>query len=190
MDQQEMMLCHLVERSAIQEVNHLYAMQDQQLIKIHLYLDNESVINRIIWQKSYSYNCLFHIIDPQWGVIAQIVQIFCILSCADMLTHVEDHHLDKDIAYEDLDLLTQLNVNADFLAIEYRASSGRKHKTIPRHSVNKAQLHIACTTITLNYYKFIRLHATIEQLMAYAQEKYGCDSLIINQIDWKAFPDA
>eukprot|EP00957_Ditylum_brightwellii_P095163 7247992-Ditylum_brightwellii.AAC.1 len=56
----------------------------------------------------------------------------------------------KDIAYEDLDLTAQLNIDIDFLAVEFRTPSVLKHKTIPRHPVNKAQLYIAGTTIALN----------------------------------------
>eukprot|EP00957_Ditylum_brightwellii_P199240 15187887-Ditylum_brightwellii.AAC.1 len=93
-------------------------------------------------------------------------------------------HQDDAKHLEELDLLAQLNLDVDFLAIDYRTTKGMKCTKIPRLSTNKAQLHMSDFMITSKYYKTLRKHATIKPLLDHLQEKYEWDSFTIEQIDW------
>eukprot|EP00957_Ditylum_brightwellii_P176454 13437188-Ditylum_brightwellii.AAC.1 len=89
--------------------------------------------------------------------------------------------------YKELDLPAQLNIDVDFLAVNYQRMRGMQCTKVPRLPINKAQLHTSDTTITSKYYKTLCHHATTKPLLEHLQEKNGWDSFTIQQIDWKAF---
>eukprot|EP00957_Ditylum_brightwellii_P091910 6998322-Ditylum_brightwellii.AAC.2 len=62
-------------------------------------------------------------------------------------------HQDDDIHYEELDLPAQLNIDVDFLAVNYRTTKGMKCIKVTRLPINNAQLHASDSTITSKYYK-------------------------------------
>eukprot|EP00957_Ditylum_brightwellii_P131577 10034486-Ditylum_brightwellii.AAC.1 len=76
-------------------------------------------------------------------------------------------HQDDVKHYKELNLSAQLNINVDFLAVNYRTTRGVQCTKGPRLLINKAQLHMSDTIITLKYYKTPHGHATTKPLIEY-----------------------
>eukprot|EP00957_Ditylum_brightwellii_P211782 15366595-Ditylum_brightwellii.AAC.1 len=96
--------------------------------------------------------------------------------------HVKGHQ-DDDAPYKELDLPAQLNIDVDFLAIDYRTMQGMKCTKLMRLPINKVQLHAPDSTITSKYYKTLQDHATTKPLLDHLQETNDWDSFTIQQID-------
>eukprot|EP00957_Ditylum_brightwellii_P167731 12769114-Ditylum_brightwellii.AAC.1 len=71
-----------------------------------IYLDSEGVIKRIPQQKSYSHDYLFHTIDPDWNVFAQICKVLGSITVSNKFIHIKSHQ-DDDGLYKELDLPAQ-----------------------------------------------------------------------------------
>eukprot|EP00957_Ditylum_brightwellii_P156381 11902204-Ditylum_brightwellii.AAC.1 len=85
---------------------------------VDVYPDNEGVIDRIAKQRTYPLDYSFHTIDPDWDIIAQICDIFETMNIKLEFKH-EKGHQDDNIPNKELDLPAQLNIEVDFLAINY-----------------------------------------------------------------------
>eukprot|EP00957_Ditylum_brightwellii_P041992 3179603-Ditylum_brightwellii.AAC.1 len=94
-------------------------------IGVTIHLDNEGIIKQIIQQKSYSHEYLFHTINPDWDVIAQICNVIKSITISKEFIHVKGHQ-DDAIPYKELDLPAQMKIDIDFLAVDYRATVGCK----------------------------------------------------------------
>eukprot|EP00957_Ditylum_brightwellii_P063084 4789067-Ditylum_brightwellii.AAC.1 len=80
-------------------------------------------------------------------------------------------HQDDAKHYKELNLPAQLNIDVDFLPVNYRTTRGLQCNKVPRVPINKAQLHMSDTTITSKYYKTLYYHATTKPLIEHLQEK-------------------
>eukprot|EP00957_Ditylum_brightwellii_P052771 4000617-Ditylum_brightwellii.AAC.1 len=151
-----------------------------------VYLDNKGVIERVAKQQTYLHDYSFHMINPYWDIIAQICDILEIMNIKTEFKHVKGHQDDVK-CYKELDLPVQLNIDVDFLVVNYQTTKGMQCTKVPRLPINKTQLHIVDITITSKYYKTLCNHATAKPLLEHLHEKNGWDSFTIQQIDWKAF---
>eukprot|EP00957_Ditylum_brightwellii_P036601 2773344-Ditylum_brightwellii.AAC.1 len=151
-----------------------------------VYLDNKGIIERIAKQQTYPFDYSFHTINPDWDIIAQICNILELMNIKAEFQHMKGHQ-DNVKYYEELNLPAQLNINVDFLAINYRTTRGMQRTKVPRLPNNKAQLHMSDTTITSKYHKNLCNHATTKPLIEHLEEKNDWDSFTIQQIYWKAF---
>eukprot|EP00957_Ditylum_brightwellii_P013708 1033517-Ditylum_brightwellii.AAC.1 len=89
-------------------------------LKGQLYLDNKGVITQIQQQQSYPQDYSFNALILDWDVIAQISNILGIGNFTPKIRHIQGHQ-DKHKKYNDLSLPAKLNVNADWLAVEYQS---------------------------------------------------------------------
>eukprot|EP00957_Ditylum_brightwellii_P187695 14292476-Ditylum_brightwellii.AAC.1 len=151
-----------------------------------VYLDNEGMIDRITKQQTHPFDYSFHTTDPDYDIIAQICNVLEFMNIKADFKHVKGHQ-DDDTYYEELDLPTQLNIDVDFLAANYRTTKGMKRTKTMWLPINKAQLHASDSTITSKYYKTLQDYATTKPLLNHLQEKHDWDSFTIQQINKKAF---
>eukprot|EP00957_Ditylum_brightwellii_P051664 3917646-Ditylum_brightwellii.AAC.1 len=128
-----------------------------------LYLDNKGVIERIAKQQTYLFDYSFHMINPDWDIIAQICNILELMNIKAEFKHVKGHQDDVK-NYKELDLPAQLNMDVDFLEVNYQTTRGMQCTKVPRLPINKEQLHTSDTTIASKYYKNLCNYATKKPL--------------------------
>eukprot|EP00957_Ditylum_brightwellii_P025733 1947223-Ditylum_brightwellii.AAC.1 len=92
-----------------------------KVVNANVYLDNEGVIERIKKQQTYPLDYSFHMIDPDCNIIAQICNILGLMNIKAEFKHVKGHQDDVKY-YEELDLPAQLNIDVDFLAVNYQTA--------------------------------------------------------------------
>eukprot|EP00957_Ditylum_brightwellii_P021658 1632910-Ditylum_brightwellii.AAC.1 len=112
---------------AIQRLMEFYMLDERVYLKI--YLDNEGVIQRINKQLEYPYDYFFHTINLDWDIIVQICDILKDNKIKTDLEHVKGHQ-DDDTPYEELNLPACLNIEVDFMVVDYWTTQG-----IPREKV-------------------------------------------------------
>eukprot|EP00957_Ditylum_brightwellii_P184236 14032630-Ditylum_brightwellii.AAC.1 len=82
--------------------------------------------------------------------------------------HVKGHQ-DGVKHYKEVDVPAQLNIDVDFITVNYQTMRAMQCTKVPRLSINKAQLHTSDTTITPRYYKNLCDHATTKPLLEHLQ---------------------
>eukprot|EP00957_Ditylum_brightwellii_P137117 10454949-Ditylum_brightwellii.AAC.1 len=83
---------------------------------IRIYIDNKGVVSWVNNQNGYTFDYPYNTLEPDWDAIAQSAEYLQGLGSKLMIKHVKSHQDDK-CDFEWLDLLAQLNVKADNLAI-------------------------------------------------------------------------
>ncbi len=128
------------------------------------------------------------VLDPEWDVLIEIQQSLKSLPGVH-LEYVEGHQ-DKQTQYHNLDLLAQLNVDADRIAGQYH-EFGYPHSPFVIMSPN-TQAHLVFDegTITSRYEEAIRLRATGPSLKEYIRKKHKWKASIMESIDWRSHGQA
>ena len=102
------------------------------------------------------------------------------------LQHVRGHQ-DRQIAYQRLSLLAQLNVEADRLANTYQRAHGAEQIHAPLIDGTGVHLVTPTGTVTSKYAGPIRYQATAGPLLRHIEEKYDWTrASISDSINWKA----
>jgi hypothetical protein len=128
------------------------------------------------------------VLDPEWDVLIEIQQSLKSLPGVH-LEYVEGHQ-DKQTQYHNLDLLAQLNVDADRIAGRYH-EFGYPHSPFVIMSPNtRAHLVFDEGTITSRYEESIRLRATGPSLKEYIRKKHKWKASIMESIDWRSHGQA
>eukprot|EP00957_Ditylum_brightwellii_P006851 518755-Ditylum_brightwellii.AAC.1 len=83
-----------------------------------VYLDNKGIFERIAKQQTYPLDYSFHMINPDWDIIAQTCDILEFMNIKAEFKHVKGHQDDVK-HYKELGLPGQLNIDVDFLAVDY-----------------------------------------------------------------------
>jgi hypothetical protein len=103
---------------------------------------------------------------PDWDIVEEIVSTLTLLPVTLSFSHVKGHQ-DDHVAYEDLSLDAQLNVEAGALAGEFQTkfpSENLKAPLLPSTGVN---LMIGKSTVTGHYPSRIREAAASPELIGY-----------------------
>jgi hypothetical protein len=96
-------------------------------------------------------------------------------------------HQDRQCSYVNLDLLAQLNVDADRYASEFQTKYGACRPVSLLTSQAGAHLHLADGTVILHYDSAIRLAATYKPLLQYIKQRSAWTDTVISMIHWEAF---
>ena len=135
-----------------------------------MYLDNKGVITRIKKQQTYSNDYSFNTLTLDWDVIAQISNILDLGNFIPTIQHIQGHQ-DKYKKYDDLSLPAKLNIDANLLAVKYRALNKKTTRKVIRLPVNALKLHINGVTINSNYFLKLKNSATEGPLLRYIAKK-------------------
>ena len=87
-----------------------------------------------------------------WDVIVQIVVVIHEHNFKDYFEHVKCHQ-DKDTKYEDLQLLAELNVDVNILAVAFCTHNMKCTKQTIHLPINPVQLHTDETIINNHHFK-------------------------------------
>ena len=122
------------------------------------------------------------VLSPEWDILIEIQRSLQKLPGV-RLEYVEGHQ-DRDVPYENLSLLAQLNVDADRLASEYNDGySLRTPFAIISPNV-RAHLVFRDGTVTSKYAETIEMEATGPPLKEYLQTRNNWTISTFDNIDW------
>eukprot|EP00957_Ditylum_brightwellii_P051300 3889388-Ditylum_brightwellii.AAC.1 len=96
---------------------------------ISIYIDNKDVVTRATNQTEYEYDYPYTTLEPDWNAIAQAAHYLQMLDSKLKVAHVKSHQ-DGNCNVDQLDLLAQLNVQADTLATADRINFSQLQVTI------------------------------------------------------------
>lgn len=121
---------------------------------------------------------------PDWDLLVSIRRLLKEMPGLK-LQHVRGHQ-DRRIAYRQLSLLAQLNVDADKLANTYQRDHGAIRPIA--HLTEGAGVHLVTAqgSITSNYKKAIRHQATYKPLLEYIQSRQRWSGTEMRNINWTA----
>ena len=92
--------------------------------------DNSGLITRVKEQMTIRYPVPNSVFQPDWDIVEAIVTTIEAAEIDPTFTHVKGHQ-DKDVNYDKLTFLAQLNVDADHHAGVYRTAHGQYRPIIP-----------------------------------------------------------
>jgi hypothetical protein len=123
-------------------------------------------------------------LSPEWDIVMNIRRLIAAMPNLQ-LQHVRGHQ-DRRVEYHQLNLMAQLNVDADAMANRFQREYGavRPHATL----TEGAGVHLVTPegSITSNYASAIRYQATHKPLLQHIRERNGWTASIVDRINWTA----
>jgi hypothetical protein len=132
--------------------------------------DNKGLLIRIAQRQAYIANYANATLAPDWDLIEEIVVQLRALTILPTFKHVKGRQ-DDHVAYHDLPLDAQLNVDADALAGSYISAYPAANPRVPMTPTTGAQLILQDQTITGHYASRIRAAAATPDLVAYLRKR-------------------
>ncbi|KAI2494585.1 hypothetical protein MHU86_19955 [Fragilaria crotonensis] len=125
---------------------------------------------------------------PEWDILIEIQAALRVLPGV-RLQYVEGHQ-DQKKPYQSLELLEQLNVDADRIAEEYHEllQPQRPYVLLSPHA--RAHLVFEDGTVTARHAEFIETQATAEPLVQHLAKKHSWSDGVTENINWKAHGQA
>jgi hypothetical protein len=125
---------------------------------------------------------------PDWDILIEIQ------SALQSLPHVRlqyvKGHQDRKRSYQSLDLLGQLNVEADQQAGQYNLEYGAQRPIVLLSPLAKAHLVLADGTVTGRYSTVLLHEASHAPLLEYIRTKNGWTQFTLQCINWEAHASA
>ena len=121
--------------------------------------------------------------SSDWDVLQAIIATMRSFNNKPTLSHVTGHQ-DRTIAFDNLSLPAQLNVEADDLAGCYVYDPNTDPSRVPRISGNTVQVHIPKGTITSRLKSVIRRHASEPAMRDHLCNRNGWSKNELQLIDW------
>jgi hypothetical protein len=150
------------------------------------YCDNQAFIKKITKLRSYNIAVESCTLDSDWDLLHSVHLLMSEYTSLPHVHHVKGHQ-DKLKRYEDLDLPSQLNVDADRLATRAMHDFGDVKNRVPFDPCCHAQLELRGKTITKDYATAVSdalfLKATIHQ----CKKRFGWEESIFNLINWDSY---
>jgi hypothetical protein len=125
-------------------------------------------------------NCL----RPKWDILIEIQAILENMPNV-RFQHVEGHQ-DKKRPYHALDLLGQLNVDADKQAGNYNLEHGAHRPFVVMMPLTKCHLLLLDGTVTGKYQEVLIYASTTKPLLEYIQTKHSWSETTLKTINWEA----
>jgi hypothetical protein len=125
---------------------------------------------------------------PDWDILIEIQSALRSLPRV-RLQYVEGHQ-DKKRPYHCLDLLGQLNVDADNHAGMYNLENGAHRPFVLMTPLARAHLLLADGTVTGKYPKVLLHEASYKPLLKYIQQKNAWNESTLQLINWEAHANA
>jgi hypothetical protein len=121
---------------------------------------------------------------PDWDLLREIQSAMQLLPQVT-LQYVKGHQ-DKTTPYLFLDLMGQLNVDADEQAGDFNLEHGEYRPFTLMFPSTRAHLQLRDGTVTSRYFDVLVHEATAKPLLDYIGKKNGLDSSTLQAIHWKA----
>ena len=128
------------------------------------------------------------VLRPDWDVLIEIQDAMQNLPRVRLI-YVKGHQ-DRENHYDTLNLMGQLNVNADREAGVFQDLHGLERPLVLMSPLTKAHLHFKDGTITGKYDRHLQHEATTKPLLEYIKDKNQWTPSIMDSIHWAAHANA
>ena len=128
------------------------------------------------------------VLRSDWDILIEI-QATCKLLSGVVLQYVKGHQ-DRDKPYAQLDLLGQLNVDADAQADKFQIEHGAHRPFVILSPLTRAHLLLTDGTITGKYSYALQYEATVKPIRDYIQTKNKWSPFTMRLINWEAHGQA
>ena len=125
-------------------------------------------------------------LDADWDLLISVHQLLSFFPSSPTVEHIEGHQ-DRNTSYDSLDVVSQMNVDADTLATLELKEYGSILPAVPFDPICKVLLHINGRTITGDISTAIQHSLFAPKLQEYQCSRFGWSVLLHNTIDWEIF---
>jgi hypothetical protein len=157
--------------------------------QIQMMTDNKGLITRVETSMPFTDPFPNLTLQADWDITNEIVTSLPTLQTQPAFLHVKGHQDDK-IAYDELTLNAQMNVDAGSEAGDFQNNYPAYRPMIPCLPSNRAQLHLGGKVIPSKLKRHIREAFTVPPYMKYLQERFQWTEQCASTVDWKAYTQA
>lgn len=153
---------------------------------LSVYCDNSGFITKI--GKLREYNLAMHAscLDAEWDLLASVMELLANFPTPPAVEHIQGHQ-DRHVDYDSLDLVSQMNVDADALASYELAEFGMIHPIVPFDKTSIVLLHIAGRTVTRDIESAVRNQLFLDPLRSYFCTRFHWSLDTYESINWDAY---
>ena len=165
---------------------HVYCERTFSEGVLRVYCDNSGYVSKINSMLEYSLAPYACCMDAEWDLLISAHQLFSLFSKQPQLLHIKGHQ-DRHTPYEELDPISQMNVDADALATREMIEYGRTYNCVPFDPTCKVLLHIDGRTVTRDLGESIQEKQFLDQLRSYLCARFQWSSFTFESIDWETY---
>lgn len=153
---------------------------------LSVYCDNSGFVTKIATLREYSLALTAHCLDAEWDLLASVIELLANFPTPPSFEHIQGHQ-DRHRDYDSLDVISQMNVDADALASSELAEYGMIHPIVPFDPTSLVLLHIGGRTVTHNIEAAVRDQLFLGPLRSYYCARFRWSAEIYDSIDWDAY---
>ena len=148
--------------------------------------DNQGLLKKQTSFRKFALAKYSAALHSEWDAVISVYNLMDRFPNLPVLKHVYGHQ-DEDIAYADLPLDAQMNIEADALAtMELSEFSTTLHQ-VPFDPESRVMLSIDGTTVTRRLETTIRTKARLPALITYYSDRLNWDQRTFHAVDWDTF---
>jgi hypothetical protein len=148
--------------------------------------DNQGLLKKQTSFRKFALAKYSAALHSEWEAVISVYNMMDRFPNLPVLKHVYGHQ-DKDIAFADLPLDAQMNIEADALAtMELSEFSSTLHQ-VPFDPESRVMLSIDGTTLTWRLETTIRTKARLPALITYFSDRLNWDQRTFHTVDWDTF---
>jgi hypothetical protein len=122
--------------------------------------------------------------SPEWDLVSSV--IVHLHSQPGLTLQYVRGHQDRTVAYDNLSLLAQLNVDADEMATKYQITQGGQRPIAFLTDTASVNLVTPNGSVTSKFGVALRFQATYGPLLQYIEDRQGWTPQVTQTINWKA----
>lgn len=149
------------------------------------YCDNEGLLKKLVVFRSYENAAQATCLHSEWDIVSAIHTLHKEFQILPEIFHVPSHQ-DDHHRIQDLDLPTQMNIEADSLATK-ALQDGTSQPIVPFDPSCGAMLSINGRAITRNLEATVQRHEHTAPLQEYYCTRFGWSKETLASIDWDIY---
>lgn len=149
---------------------------------LSVYCDNSCFITKVATLREYSLALTAHCLDAEWDLLVSVMELLANFPTPPSVNHIQGHQ-DRHCDYNSLDLISQMNVDADALASYELAEYSMIHPIVPFEPTSLVLLH----TVTHNIEAAVRDKLFLTPLGSYYCTRFQWSSATYESINWDAY---
>eukprot|EP00980_Cylindrotheca_fusiformis_P010202 scaffold2269_cov65-Cylindrotheca_fusiformis.AAC.2 len=151
--------------------------------------DNLGLVTKVQQAKSFDFPFPNLTLDPDYDLVHETIMTLRKTRVQTRFSHVKGHQDSLKTPFDELPLVTQLNIEADDLAGRFRTETNNlKYPTVPMLHHTRCLLHLAnAETATRSYKQTIRNIVPTSDLHQYMLKTFRWTASTIRIVDWTVF---
>ena len=156
---------------------------------LQVYCDNSGFIKKIAKYRSFELALCAGNLDAEWDLLVSVMQLLSLFPDPPKVQHIKGHQ-DRHKCYDDLNLIAQMNVDADKLATIELAEFGTIQSAVPFDPVCQVLLHIGGRAVTRAIETAVRNKFFLQPLLSFYNTRFQWSPTTQANIDWDAYSTA